>query len=167
MSPFKEGNSKPNIGWREWISLPGLGIKAIKVKIDTGARSSSLHAFDVKLIKRGGRKYVRFSVHPIQRSSATTVITEAEVLEFRKVKSSTGHTMLRPVILTDVELLGMRWAIEVTLANRDEMGFRMLLGREAVRGRFLVDAGRSYYGRRPLRKRPKRLELKRKPLHDE
>ena len=111
MSPFKEANSKPNVGWREWIALPGLGIKAIKVKIDTGARSSSLHAFDVKLIRRGGGKYVRFSVHPLQRSTATTVVTEAEVLEFRKVKSSTGHTMLRPVILTDVEMLGMRWPI--------------------------------------------------------
>jgi hypothetical protein len=163
MSPPKANTSKPYVGWREWISLPGLGIKAIKVKIDTGARSSCLHAFDVKLIKRGGKKYARFSVHPLQRSTNTTVVTEAEILEFRKVKSSTGHSMLRPVIVTELEMRGMRWPIEVTLANRDEMGFRMLLGREAVRGRFLVDAGRSYYGGRPGKKRVKKRSMKRKP----
>lgn len=167
MSPPRGSNSKPHIGWREWIALPGLGIKAIKVKIDTGARSSSLHAFDVKIIKRGGRNLVRFSVHPMQRSTSTTVVTEAEILEFRKVKSSTGHIMLRPVILTEIEMLGTRWPIEVTLANRDEMGFRMLLGREAVRGRFLVDPGRSYYGPRPGRSGRKRRMFKYKSSPEE
>ena len=146
------------IGWREWISLPHLGIRAIKAKIDTGARSSCVHAFDVETFKRKGKLFVRFSVHPLQRDSRTTVITEAEVLEFRQVRSSTGHAMMRPVILTDMALLGERWQIELTLANRDEMGFRMLLGREAVRRRFLVDPGRSYHAGKPAR--AQRIKLK-------
>ncbi|MEX2287650.1 MAG: ATP-dependent zinc protease [Planctomycetaceae bacterium] len=158
MSTRKTNNSKPVIGWREWISLPHLGVRAIKAKIDTGARSSSLHAFDVETFKRKGKMVVRFSVHPLQRDARTTVITEAEVLEFRQVRSSTGHAMLRPVIVTDVSLFGMRWPIELTLANRDEMGFRMLLGREALRRRFLVDPGRSYHAGRPARVLRKKLK---------
>ena len=132
------------VGWREWIALPSLGIPAIKVKLDTGARSSSLHAFDVESFERDGAAWVRFVVHPLQRDSETTLRAEAPVLEFRHVRSSSGHTTLRPVIRTEVELQGQRWPIDVTLAARDEMGFRMLLGREAVRRRFVVDPGRSY-----------------------
>jgi hypothetical protein len=141
------------IGWREWLALPLLGIARIKAKIDTGARSSSLHAFDVEEFDKNGARFVRFRVHPIQRNSTITAYAEAEVLDHRHVKSSSGQKTLRPVIRTEIEALGQRWPIVVTLANRDEMGFRMLLGREAVRGRFLVDAGRSYYGGKP--KRPK------------
>jgi hypothetical protein len=88
---------------------------------------------------------VRFKVHPIQRNRSFGVKAEAEVLEYRNVASSSGQRSLRPVILTEIQLLGQRWPIELTLANRDEMGFRMLLGREAIRGRFLVDAGNSFY----------------------
>jgi hypothetical protein len=146
ISPVESALRRPVIGWREWVGLPELGIAATKAKIDTGARSSSLHAFDVTIVHRRGRAYVRFSVHPLQRRSEPSVSAEAEVLEFRRVKSSGGHVTLRPVILTVVELLGQRWPIELTLANRDAMGFRMLLGREAVRRRFLVDPGRSYLG---------------------
>lgn len=137
------------IGWREWVSLPDLGIPRIKAKIDTGARSSSLHAFDVRLFEKEGKRHVRFKVHPLQRSSRETVVAESPVLEFRNVRSSSGHGSDRPVIVTTVELLGQSWPIEITLANRDEMGFRMLLGREAVRNRMLVDAGRSYFGGKP------------------
>lgn len=136
----------PVIGWREWVSLPDLGIAGIKAKIDTGARSSSLHAFDVRVFEDNGKTFVRFKVHPLQRSSRETVLAEASVLEFRHVRSSSGHGANRPVIVTTVGLLGQAWPIEITLANRDDMGFRMLLGREAVRGRMLVDAGQSYYG---------------------
>ena len=148
------------VGWREWVSLPDLAVAGIKAKVDTGARSSSLHAFDVKVFEQDGSQFVRFKVHPLQRSTRETVEAVAPVLEFRKVKSSSGHAAQRPVIVTTVEVLGQSWPIEVTLANRDEMGFRMLLGREAVRGRMLVDAGRSYYGGRPpkptRRRSPKR-----------
>ena len=133
------------IGWREWVELPDLKIRRIKAKIDTGARSSSLHAFDISTFDRDGKTFARFKVHPIQRNSRKTVTCEAEVLEVRQVKSSSGHAQKRIVIVTTVEVLGEAWPIELTLANRAEMGFRMLLGREAVRGRFLVDAGISFY----------------------
>ena len=148
----------PVIGWREWVGLPDLGIKAIKAKVDTGARSSSLHAFDLQEFKRNGVTWVRFQIHPVQRKSDRAVTTEAPVLVFRSVRSSSGKAAVRPVIVTNVLLLGVAWPIELTLANRDEMGFRKLLGREAFRQRFLVDAGKSYYGGRP--KRRKRRALK-------
>jgi len=143
----------PVIGWREWVGLVDLGVEKIKVKVDTGARSSSLHAFDVEDFVRDGASWVRFTVHPVQRSGDQVVSAEAPVLEYRRVRSSSGKASLRPVIVTSVSLLGQTWPVELTLANRDEMGFRMLLGREAIRGRFLVDAGKSWYGGRPKRKR--------------
>ena len=142
------------IGWREWVGLPDLGIKAIKAKVDTGARSSSLHAFDLEEMEHDDARFVRFKVHPVQRNSAKIVVAEARILEYRSVRSSSGRSTRRPVIIANVTLLGQTWPVELTLANRDAMGFRMLLGREAFRGRFLVDAGRSYYGGKP--KRPKK-----------
>lgn len=154
----KDTDSKqrlPVIGWREWVALPQLGIAFIKPKIDTGARSSSLHASGVEEFYKDNALFVRFRVHPIQRNREFGVKAEAEVLEYRNVKNSSGQKSRRPVILTEIEILGRRWPIELTLADRDEMGFRMLLGREAVRGRFLVDAGKSYYGGKPLAKRKK------------
>jgi len=141
------------IGWREWVKLPELGIPRIKVKVDTGARSSCLHAFNVREFERNGKTFVHFAVHPVQRNTRETVEVEAEVLEFRLIRSSNGQARRRPVIVTTVELLGQSWPVELTLANRDEMGFRMLLGREAVRGRFLVDSGRSFFGGTPKVKR--------------
>lgn len=146
----------PVIGWREWISFPQLRVGPIKAKIDTGARSSSLHAFDLVTFERGGKDYIRFQVHPIQRSADGAVEVEAEVLEYRHIRSSSGEVVRRPVIVTMVEVLGRSWPIELTLANRDQMGFRVLLGREAFRGRLLVDAGKSYYGGRPMRRKKKR-----------
>ncbi|QDU09779.1 ATP-dependent zinc protease [Gimesia aquarii] len=143
----------PSIGWREWVKLPDLGVKSIKAKVDTGARSSSLHAYDLYQFERDGEKWIRFKLHPVQRSTHEIVQTEAKILEFRSVRSSSGKASLRPVIVTNIELLGLRWPVELTLANRDEMGFRMLLGREAFRQRFLVDAGKSYYGGKPPRKK--------------
>lgn len=143
------------IGWREWVGLPDLGVKMIKAKVDTGARSSSLHAFDLEEFKRGGKKFVRFKIHPVQRKSDKIVKAEARVLEYRSVRSSSGKAYMRPVIVTNITLLGQTWPIELTLANRDEMGFRMLLGREAYRGRLLVDAGKSYYSVKPKRKKKK------------
>jgi hypothetical protein len=141
----------PTIGWREWVGLPDMGIELIKVKVDTGARSSSLHAINLQEFKRDGVEYVRFQVHPVQRSRKTTVEVEAEILEYRSVRSSNGRSTKRPVIITHVALLGVIWPVELTLASRDNMGFRMLLGREAFRRRFLVDAGNSYYGGQPKR----------------
>jgi hypothetical protein len=141
------------IGWREWLALPDLGIRRIKAKVDTGARSSALHAFDVEEYAEDGKTWVRFGIHPIQRRDDVIIEAVAEVLEHRSVRSSSGRSTVRPVIVTPVQLLGITWPVELTLANRDQMGFRMLLGREAFRQRFLVDAGKSYYGGAPRKKK--------------
>lgn len=142
------------IGWREWAALPDLRVDAIKVKVDTGARTSALHAFDLEVVEREGEPWVQFCVHPFQRDDDQVVAASAPLLEERQVRSSNGQMEERPVILTDVGLGDQRWAIELTLTRRDEMGFRMLLGREAVRGRFVVDPGRSYLtGTPPGRRR--------------
>ncbi len=141
------------IGWREWVGLPDLGVAAIKVKIDTGARSSALHAFDLEVFDRGGVDWVRFGVHPIQRDWKTTIPAELPLHEMRIVRNpgGGGREELRPVVRTAVELMGERWPIELTLTRRDRMGFRMLLGRSAVRRRFVVDPGRSFLAGRPQR----------------
>lgn len=132
------------IGWREWVALPGLGIGEIKAKIDTGARSSSLHAFDIHILEFKGKQRVRFKLHPIQRNTVNTVSAEVDLIEYRTVRNSGGLMESRPVILTDIELMGKQWLIELTLTNRDAMGFRMLLGRQAIKGRFLIDCHQSF-----------------------
>ena len=146
------------IGWREWVRLVSLELPPIKAKIDTGARSSSLHAIELEIFERGETPWVRFKVHPLQRDARLTLAAEAEVAGYRTVRSSSGHLSRRPVIVTEVELLGRRWPIELTLANRDEMGFRMLLGRQAVRRRCLVDPGRSFLCGQPDRNKKRRRE---------
>jgi hypothetical protein len=136
----------PVLGWREWVSLPGFEVDPIKAKIDTGARTSSLHAFRLVLHRREDGLWATFQIHPHQRSAVDSRSVEARVVEHRKVRSSNGSVQQRPVIRTDVEVGGIRWPIDITLTNRDEMGFRMLIGRAAVRRRFLVDPARSYLG---------------------
>jgi hypothetical protein len=132
------------VGWREWVALPDLRVPAIKTKVDTGAKTSSLHALDIEEFRKRGSAWLRFRVHPFQREEQLAVETEAELVEYRHVRSSNGHLTHRPVIVTTLQLLGEHWPIELTLTNRDEMGFRMLLGREALRGRVCVDPGHSY-----------------------
>lgn len=141
------------VGWREFLSLPDMGIRSIKAKVDTGARSSSLHAYDIEEFQRENKKWVRFNVHPLQHSDSKVVAVEAPVLDVRSVRSSSGDVTERYVLLTTLKLLGQTWPIELTLANRDQMGFRMLLGREAIRGKLLVDSGNSYFGGVPKRKK--------------
>lgn len=150
---MKAAQERSTIGWREWLALPDLGIGRIKAKIDTGARSSSLHAFDIQVPGEGKHPWVHFKVHPIQRDSMTIVQCKARLHEYRHVKSSSGHRELRPIIRTPLLLGDETWPIELTLTSRDEMGFRMLLGREAIRGRFVVDANRSYLFRELVPKR--------------
>lgn len=142
--------SLPIIGWREWVALPELGIEKIKVKVDSGAQTSSLHAVKIRNFTRNGEPWVQFVVHPVQRKSVGSIAIEAPVLEYRSVRSSNGRAEKRPVIVTLITLYGVTWPIELTLASRTRMSFRMLLGREAFRGRFLVDAGRSYLDTRLL-----------------
>jgi hypothetical protein len=134
-------------GWREWGGLPQLGIPWIKVKLDTGARSSALHAFDLEELP-GDR--VRFSVHPWQESDRDATTVECDVHDRRVVRSSSGHTQERIVVRTAIALAGRLVMAETTLSNRDQMGFRMLVGREALRQGFLVDpAGSFLAGRAP------------------
>ena len=134
-------------GWREWAALPGLALPWIKVKLDTGARSSALHAFDLEELP-GDR--VRFSVHPWQDTDADALTVECDIHDRRTIRSSTGHTQERIVILTPITLHEQTVDAEVTLSNRDQMGFRMLVGREALRQGFLVDPARSFLaGRAP------------------
>lgn len=137
------------IGWREWLALPDLGIREIKVKVDTGARSSALHAYRLEHFRAGGKSMVRFHVHPYQRDDRRVVRAEAEMVDERRVRDSGGHSELRPVIRTTARLRDRIWAIEITLTNRDEMGFRMLLGRQALVSRFLIDPARSFLAGRP------------------
>jgi hypothetical protein len=154
---MSDDSSLPRIGWREWVGLPGLGIRSIKAKIDSGARSSCLHAFDIEPFGRDGQPWVRFTVHPIQANDDFVKQCEAAVLDRRLVRSSNGVATERFVVLTTLEMVGQQLPIELTLANRDAMGFRMLIGREAIRGRFLIDSGGSYFGPRPNRKSKRSL----------
>ena len=142
-------NEHTAIGWREWLALPDLGTQWIKCKVDTGARSSSLHAFDIEFFDRDGVRWVSFEVHPWQRSAMDAVRAEAPLADLRSVKSSSGKSEERPVIRSRIVLAGQEHEIDLTLTLRDEMGFRMLLGREAMRKRFLVDPGSSYLAGRP------------------
>lgn len=132
------------LGWREWVSFPELGISQIKAKIDTGARTSCLHAFYVAPFERNGEQWVRFDIHPVQGDTNEVVHGEAPVLEQRLVRDSGGHEELRYVIETTVSIGGASFKAEVTLTDRDTMKFRVLLGRTAIRGKFLVDSSRSY-----------------------
>lgn len=141
----KKARVLPIVGWREWVCLPDLCPDPLKAKVDTGARTSSLHAFDLSLSETAdGVTLAHFEIHPAQRSSEQRSSVEIPVVEFREVRSSSGHSERRPVVRTPVVLGGRRFNVEITLTSRDEMGFRMLLGRAAVRRRFLVDPGRSY-----------------------
>jgi hypothetical protein len=143
-------------GWREWVRLPQAEIAWIKAKLDTGARSSALHAFDLEEFERDGAAWVRFGIHPWQDTDLDAATVELPVHDRRVIRSSTGHEEERLVVLMQLVLLGREVTAEVTLTNRDAMGFRMLVGREALRSGFLVDAGRSFVGGRaprPIRRR--------------
>lgn len=139
------------IGWREWVSLPDLGILEIKAKVDTGADNSSLHAFEIERFESDGIEMVRFDIHPRQRKRKPSVPCEAQVVGERKVKNPGGRTEIRPVIRTTLIVAGEEIEALVNLTTRDEMTFRMLLGRRTVRRRFVVDPGRSYLHERPSR----------------
>ncbi len=147
---------KITVGWREWVALPELGIDRINAKVDTGARTSALHAFRIQNFSKEGRSFLRFYLHPMQRQSTPEILCEAPLVDERLVTSSSGQRQRRYVIETLLRLGQLEWPIEVTLTNRDEMGFRMLLGRQALRRRLLVDPGSSYtLGRVKRVKRPK------------
>jgi len=141
---MKSGKDKLTVGWREWAGLPWMGISAIKLKVDTGALTSALHAVHVKRFTENGRQRVRFEVHPLQRRKDIVCKCVADCVGERVVTSSTGHGEKRPVIRTMLAMGDHRWPIDITLTNRDSMGFRMLLGRRAMRRHIMVDPSGSY-----------------------
>ncbi len=144
-SPALGKHRKPpkiQIGWQEWCALPKLHLPAIKTKIDTGAKTSALHAWDIHLYHKQGVRYVHFIVHPLQNDLRLTRKCSAPVVDERTIMNSAGHKELRYVIRTPIVLGDCSWEIEISLTNRDSMTFRMLLGRDALKGMTLINPGK-------------------------
>lgn len=131
-------------GWREWVALPDLGVPAIKAKLDTGARTSALHAERIQRFTERGEPWVRFVVHPLQGTVRPEFECTAPLVDHRKVTNSGGASELRLVISSCLEIGGESWPIEVTLTSRRSMIFRMLLGRSAIAGKGFVDPAHSF-----------------------
>ena len=144
----EDSHSNTLAGWREWVRLPDVDVPWIKAKLDTGARTSSIHAYTTTMFERDGVDWVRFRVRPWQESVEDEVVIECPVHDRRRVRSSSGHVQERYVVLMRVLLVGHEVLAEVTLSNRDQMGFRMLIGREALRHGFDVSSARSFVGGR-------------------
>jgi len=143
-------DEKLTLGWREWVGLPELGLDAIKAKVDTGARTSTLHAFELRTFSENGKDRVEFRIHPRQRDSQTIATCVADIMDERYVTDSGGHREQRLIITTDMTIGRWSWPIEMTLTARDNMMFRMLLGRTAIKGIATVDPERSYVtGKKP------------------
>ncbi|MCX7097323.1 MAG: ATP-dependent zinc protease [Methylococcales bacterium] len=142
-------SSLPLLGWREWVSLPALNIDQIKAKVDTGARSSALHAFAIEPYRKGGQRWVMFAIHPIQKQSDRSIECHAPIKDRRMVTDSGGHKQRRYVIETELVLGQSIITAEMTLTNRDSMLFRMLIGRTTMINRFIIDPGASYLQGKP------------------
>ncbi|MDO9048774.1 MAG: ATP-dependent zinc protease [Methylobacter sp.] len=140
---------KPMLGWREWVGLPELKLAGIKAKIDTGARSSALHAFTIEPYRKDGQRWVMFAIHPLQKNCDVSIECHAQVKDRRMVTDSGGHKQRRYVIETQLVLGRSVIRAEMTLTNRDTMRFRMLLGRTAMDTRFIIDPGASYLQGQP------------------
>lgn len=150
--PAATGANKLTVGWREWVSLPQLGIPAIKAKVDTGARTSALHTFAIDVFREKGVKRVRFGIHPIRRQPEIELFCEADVTDVRTISDSGGHREKRHIITTDLKVGNEVWPVDISLTNRETMIFRMLLGRTGISGRLIVDPEKSYVTGRSLAK---------------
>ncbi|MBL3690261.1 hypothetical protein D3226_09840 [Leucobacter chromiireducens subsp. chromiireducens] len=146
-----QDHSSTLTGWREWVSLPEINVPWIKAKIDTGAQTSALHATGISEFERDGAPWVRFTAHPWQLSDEDAAEVELPVHDRRTVRSSSGHAQERPVVLIDVQLVGRTIRAEFTLTDREEMLFRVLIGREALRQGYIVDSDASFLGGKPPR----------------
>ena len=147
--------SSSTVGWREWVALPTLGIARIKAKLDTGARTSALHALRCDRYSEGGAPHVRLHVQPRQRDGERVLVVETAIIDERTVTDSSGHRERRIVVASDVALGAELWSIELTITNRDALRFRMLLGRSAMQGHLIIDPDRSYVLGKPDTARPK------------
>ncbi len=132
------------VGWREWVGLPDLKINALKAKVDTGAKTSAIHAIDVDPFEKNGASFVSFFLHSGLRPIDRPIRCEAPVRDLRPITSSNGEQEMRYIIETTLAAGGRSWPIEISLANRDQMGFRMLLGRQALREKLIVDPSLSF-----------------------
>ncbi|MFT6864477.1 MAG: hypothetical protein ACJAVK_003043 [Akkermansiaceae bacterium] len=143
------------VGWREWLALPDLPIPSIKAKIDSGARTSCLHTAEYEIFQKDDQDWVRFTVHPIKRHDEVESHAEAPVVDYRVVRDSGGHEERRPFIKTTLQVGKEKWEIELSLSNRENMKFRMLLGRTGMSDRILIDCAKSYLaGKKPKNIRP-------------
>ena len=149
-APGRSADDKKRVvGWREWVALPQIGVKSIKAKLDTGARSSALHAFNLRPLRQDGKLLVQFDVHPFQRNDDIYKTCVAEVVDYRWITNSGGGREKRFVIVTTLQMGRDAWPVEVTLTDRDQMGFRMLIGRTAMEPRLIIDPTKSYRLGRP------------------
>lgn len=146
----------PIIGWREWVQLPDLNISNIKAKVDTGARTSALHAFSLKPFSENGKNKISFDIHPLQHNTSELITCVADIVDRRLVTDSGGHEEERYVIETTIGIALQTWPIEITLTERENMLFRMLLGRSALRKRFMVNPARSFIATKNLYWAPKK-----------
>ncbi|MHA7872449.1 MAG: ATP-dependent zinc protease family protein [Hyphococcus sp.] len=140
----RSSKKKPVIGWREWASFPDFDVRSVNAKIDTGAKTSAIHAFRISPFLKNGATWVEFYLHPLQQRRKPEIYCQAPVADIREIRSSNGYVQERYVIRTRLNMGEMSWRIDLSLANRDAMGFRLLLGRDALGKRFLIDPGASY-----------------------
>lgn len=145
------------IGWKEWCSLPDLKIPAIKAKIDTGAKTSCLHAIEIEPFKKNTIQWVRFILDPLQGDAKVLIKCNARVVDTRLITSSSGHKELRFIIQTMLHLGASKWPIEISLSNRESMRFRMLLGRDALKTHAIIDPAKLHCHGKHTKRQAKRL----------
>ena len=160
MSVSDMKKNKLIVGWREWVSLPDLEIKSIKAKMDTGARTSALHTYFIEPIGDPEKPMVRFGVYPKQKSDKNGVICTADIIDHRRIVDSGGHPELRYIIRTSILVGDLKWPIDLSLTNREQMRFRLLIGRAAISEKLIIDPQLSFTLGRPLKVKQNRKRQK-------